>query len=108
MPARILLVDDTEISLQLAVYVLKRAGHALLVASDGREALAIASAEVPDIILTDLQMGGMNGTQLCRALIENARLSAIPRIAVTAYALVGAPEEVLSQGFNGYIAKPID
>jgi CheY-like chemotaxis protein len=108
VPARILVVDDTEISLQLSAYVLRRSGHAVLLARDGREALGVAASELPDIVLTDLQMGGMGGAQLCRELAVDPRLAGIPRVAVTAYAMVGAAEEVLAQGFHGYIPKPIE
>jgi len=108
MPARILLVDDTPVSLQLAAYILKRSGHVVLVARDGREALAVASAEVPDLILSDLHMAGMGGAQLCQALMADARLVAVPRIALTGHAHIGAAEEMLASGFHGYIAKPID
>jgi two-component system cell cycle response regulator DivK len=108
VPARILVVDDTEISLQLTSYVLRRSGHAVLLARDGHEALGLAASELPDLILTDLQMSGMGGTQLCRALTCDARLAGIPRVAVTAYAMVGTAEEVLAQGFHGYIPKPIE
>ncbi|HEY4025725.1 MAG TPA: response regulator [Candidatus Dormibacteraeota bacterium] len=108
MPARILLIDDTEISLQLARYLLERSGHVVLLARDGREGLGVASRELPDLILTDLRMSGMDGAQLCLALIDDPRLVAIPRVAVTAHATAAAAEDIMSQGFTGYIPKPIE
>jgi CheY-like chemotaxis protein len=106
MPARILVVDDDEVSLQFTSYVLKRSGHTVLQARHGAEGLATAGLEMPDIVLTDMQMAGMGGAELCRALRADERLAAIPLVAVTAYAMVGAEEEVLAHGFDGYIPKP--
>ena len=108
MGARILVVEDNKNSNDLMCYLLRSFGHTVLSASDGREGLDVAARERPDVIVMDLQMQRMGGFEAAAVLAADPDLLAIPRVAVTAYAMLGDRERVLAEGFDGYIAKPID
>lgn len=107
MPARILVIEDNEDNRELMMYILKAFGHTVFAACDGEEGLGVARRELPDLILSDLQMPKMDGYEVLRAIRKDPRLAARPLIAVTSYAMRGDRERVLSAGFDGYISKPI-
>ncbi len=108
-PLRILLVDDQDINLFFATRLLQKAGHTIMDARDGREALRKWELDPFDLILMDVQMPVMNGIAATQAIRERERGSGghIPIIAVTAHALHEEEERIRSQGFDGYITKPI-
>jgi two-component system cell cycle response regulator len=107
MPALILIVEDNPANLELMVYLLRAFGYPLLTAADGVEAVDVAFRENPDLIICDIQLPRMDGHQVVRTLQSEGRFRDTPMIAVTAFAMMGDRERVLSSGFNGYIAKPI-
>jgi CheY-like chemotaxis protein len=105
----ILVVEDNKASSDLMAYLLKAASHRVLTCTDGVDAIAIAGRELPRVIVMDLQLERMNGLETAAVLAADPKLSAIPRVAVTAYAMVGDRDRVLRSGlFQGYIAKPIE
>ena len=105
----ILVVEDNKASSDLMAYLLKAASHKVLTCTDGADAIAIAGREQPRVIVMDLQLERMNGLETAAVLAADPKLSAIPRVAVTAYAMVGDRDRVLKSGlFQGYIAKPIE
>lgn len=104
----ILVVEDNKASSDLMAYLLKSAGHTVLTCTDGADAIAIATREHPRVIVMDLQLDRMGGLQAAAVLAADPQLKAIPRVAVTAYAMVGDRDRVLKAGFHGYIAKPIE
>ena len=106
--ARVLVIEDNPASLDLTVYLLKAFGHTPLSARDGLEGIEVARRERPDLILCDIQLPGANGVEVCRALKQDPALQQIPLVAITAYAMVGDREKMLSEGFNGYLSKPIN
>jgi two-component system, cell cycle response regulator len=106
--ARVLVVEDNSASLDLMVYLLKAFGHTPLSACDGLEGIEVARREVPDLILCDIQLPGADGVEVCRQLKQNPDLKNIPLVAITAYAMVGDREKMLSAGFDGYLSKPIN
>jgi two-component system cell cycle response regulator len=106
--ARILVVEDNRNSNDLMCYLLRSFGHVVFSASDGVEGLDVAARERPDVIVLDLQMRRMGGFEAAAILAADSEMAAIPRVAVTAYAMLGDRERVLEEGFDGYIAKPID
>jgi two-component system cell cycle response regulator len=89
-------------------YLLSAFGHEILQARDGAEGLEQASGERPDLILLDIHMPRMDGYEVARRLRDTPDCVRIPIVAVTALAMVGDREKILSSGFSGYIAKPID
>jgi CheY-like chemotaxis protein len=104
----VLVVEDNKASSDLMAYLLRAAGHRVLTCSDGADAIQIAAHERPRVIVMDLQLDRMNGLEAAAVLAADQNLKGIPRVAVTAYAMVGDRERVLRAGFQGYIAKPIE
>jgi two-component system cell cycle response regulator len=107
MATRILVIEDNAANLELMRFLLTAHGYAVLAAHDGEEGLDIARRELPDLILCDLQMPGIDGYQVAKRVKATPALQHIPMVAVTAYAMVGDRDKVLSAGFDGYFAKPI-
>lgn len=106
-PLRVLLAEDNKINQQFAELVLKKAGHSVEIAANGREAVDALKASDFDVVLMDIQMpllDGVQATMEIRALPEPQ--CSVPIIAVTAHAIAGAREEYLAAGMNGYISKP--
>ncbi|HEX7264460.1 MAG TPA: response regulator [Candidatus Dormibacteraeota bacterium] len=104
----ILVVEDNKASSDLMAYLLRAAGNTVLTCTDGADAIAIAGREHPRVIVMDLQLDRMGGLEAAAILGADPELKSIPRIAVTAYAMVGDRDRVLKAGFHGYIAKPIE
>jgi CheY-like chemotaxis protein len=108
MSHTILLIEDNEQNRYLATFLLEQHGHTVVAAEDGPRGIAIAGASRPDLILLDIQLPGMDGYEVARALRETASLRGVPIVAVTSYAMVGDREKALEAGCDGYIEKPID
>ena len=108
MPSRILVIEDNATNLELMVYLLGAFGHTTLSAGDGEEGLAKAIEERPDLIICDVHLPKMDGYEVARRLKKDAGCRGIPAVAVTALAMVGDRDRVLSAGFDGYLTKPID
>jgi CheY-like chemotaxis protein len=104
----VLVVEDNKASSDLMAYLLRAAGNRVLTCTDGADAIIIAGREHPRVIVMDLQLEHMSGLEAAAVLGADPELRAIPRVAVTAYAMVGDRDRVLKAGFNGYIAKPIE
>jgi two-component system, cell cycle response regulator len=104
----VLVVEDNKASSDLMAYLLRAAGNRVMTCTDGADAIAIAGREHPRAIVMDLQLEHMSGLEAAAVLGADPDLRAIPRVAVTAYAMVGDRDRVLKAGFNGYIAKPIE
>ncbi len=107
-PARILVVEDNPMNMELAVDLLRLRGHEVLAATTGQEALDISEREQLDLILMDVQLPGMDGLAVTRKLKDNPETRHIPIVALTAHAMKGDEERMLNEGCAGYIAKPID
>jgi CheY-like chemotaxis protein len=106
--SRILVVEDNAMNMELAVDLLKLQGYEVLSATTGQEALDICVREHPDLVLMDVQLPGMDGLAVTKKLKENPETMDIPVIALTAHAMKGDEERILSHGCTGYISKPID
>ena len=105
---RVLLVEDNEDNFELVRFLLERAGFEVLAGHDGQEALDIARKEVPDLILMDLSLPGIDGWTAARELKDDPNTSQIPLLALTAHTLPGDRKRAMESGFDGYISKPID
>jgi len=108
MAASILVVEDNPQNLKLMVYLLESFGHTVESALDGLSGLDAAMRGNHDLVLSDILMPGIDGYELARRFKAEERLKSIPLIAVTALAMVGDRDRVLSAGFDGYLSKPID
>ncbi len=104
----VLIVDDDEMNLNLHQQIFQKADVTVYLAHSGRECLEIARQKVPDLILMDLGMPGMDGFETTQALKENADTSPIPVIACSAFTNRELQEKAASVGCQGYITKPID
>jgi two-component system cell cycle response regulator DivK len=103
----ILIVDDNEKNRKLARDVLRAAGFRTLEAASGAEAIALAAEHLPDVILMDLRLPDMDGTEAVRRLGDGARTARIPVVALSALPLDSDADWFLAAGFAGYIEKPI-
>lgn len=108
MSARILVIEDNPANMELMVYLLKAYGHQPLCAYDGADGLAVARRQMPDLIICDVNLPKLDGYAVISALKQHPALHAVPAVAVTALAMVGDREKLLSAGFDGYIGKPIE
>jgi len=107
-PARILVVDDNPTNLKLVSDVLEFEGYDILKAVDAEEAQIILAGTVPDLILMDIALPGMDGLTLTRQLKSDERTRGIRIVALTAFAMKGDDQKAIEAGCDGYITKPID
>ena len=103
----VLIVDDNEKNLWLARDVLGFAGFRTLEAGTGADGIASAIANQPDVILMDIRLPDMDGTEAARLLKDEPRTAQIPIVALTSLAMKGDREWFLATGFDGYLEKPI-
>jgi two-component system cell cycle response regulator len=106
--ARIFIVEDNALNLQLHRDLLEYRGHQVSSAATVGEAWAALQGERPDLLLLDIHVPGGGGERHLREIRASSILSSLPVIAVTALAMEGDRERLLAQGFDGYLAKPID
>jgi two-component system cell cycle response regulator DivK len=104
---RILIVEDNEIDLRLLTDVLVVHGYETLQTGYGLEAINLAWANTPDLILMDIQLRDVSGLEVTRRLRKDSRSKRIPIIAVTAFAMTWHEREALDSGCDGYLSKPI-
>jgi len=107
MCARVLVVDDDPVNVELLAYLLRAYGHDPVLALSGEAALREAQERVPDLVLCDIQMPQADGFEVLRRLRADARFAGTPIVGVTALAMVGDREKIIAAGFDGYLAKPI-
>ena len=105
--ARVLVIEDNAANLTFAVFLLESASHQVMTATDAEEGLARARLEIPDLILMDIQLPGMDGLEATAQLKRDEATRDIPVIALTALAMKGDEERIRAAGCNGYIAKPM-
>ncbi len=104
----ILLIEDNEQNRYLATFLLEKHGYTVVSASDGPMGIEMAGRVQPKAVLLDIQLPGMDGYAVARALRGNPALKNIPIIAVTSYAMPGDREKTIAAGCNGYLEKPIN
>lgn len=106
--AKILLVEDNEMNRDMLSRRLARRGHEILVALDGGEGVARASADLPDLVLMDMSLPVLDGWEATRRIKADPATSMIPVIALTAHAMAGDREQALAAGCDDYDTKPIE
>jgi CheY-like chemotaxis protein len=104
----ILVVDDNATNRKLVAYVLAEADVEVIEAADAQEAAAVLERSVPDLILMDIQMPGMDGLSLTRMIKAHPSYRQVRVVALTAFAMPGDEEKAREAGCDGYITKPID
>jgi two-component system, cell cycle response regulator DivK len=106
--ASILAIDDSPANLKLIRVLLTVEGYTVRTAAHAEAALASINASLPDVILMDLQLPGMDGLTLTRMLKADEATRHIPIIAITSYAMKGDEDRAREAGCDGYISKPIN
>src|SRR5712692_3950302 len=106
-PKRILIVEDNKLDLRLLKDILVGYGYETLQTGHGLEAISLASANLPDLILMDIRLPDVSGLEVTRRLRDDDRSKRIPIIAVTAYAMEWHKREALDSGCDAYLSKPI-
>jgi len=105
---RVLVVEDNEKNMKLFRDVLQATGYEPLEAKTGEEAVELALAHRPALVLMDVQLPGIDGIEALARLRGDERTASIPVLALTAQAMSGDRERFLESGFDGYLSKPVD
>jgi len=105
---QVLVVEDNEKSMKLFRDLLQATGYTTLEAVSGEDAVALALASPPDLILMDVQLPGIDGVETLARLRREPRTASLPVLAVTAQAMHGERERLLAAGFDDYLSKPVD
>ena len=103
----ILVVEDNEKNLKLVRDVLQFEGYDVMEARTAEEGVTLATERLPDLVLMDVQLPGMDGVEALRQLRRSSATASIPVVAVTAFAMKDDRARLLEAGFNGYLEKPI-
>jgi two-component system cell cycle response regulator DivK len=106
--ATILVVEDTPANLALACKLLRAADHEVLTAPTAQSGIRLAKQRLPDLVLMDLGLPGMDGWEALTRLRQDPATFGLRVIAFTAHAMIGDEGRVLEAGFDGYLSKPID
>ena len=107
MSKKVLIVEDNELNMKLFHDLLDSQGYETLQTREGLQALALARAHHPDLILMDIQLPEVSGLVVTKWLKDDDELAHIPVIAVTAFAMKGDEERIRQGGCEAYISKPI-
>jgi CheY-like chemotaxis protein len=106
--ARILLVEDNEMNRDMLSRRLSKRGYEVLIAQDGREGIAMAHSQSPDLILMDMSLPVVDGWEATRRIKSEAETRSIPVIALTAHAMAGDEEKARSAGCDDFDTKPVE
>lgn len=104
---KILIVEDNEMNLALVKEILSMQGYSLLEAYDGFAGVNMTIGALPDVVLMDVNLPELDGISAMKKIKATDSIKDIPVIALTASAMKGDDSRFLSQGFDGYVAKPI-
>jgi CheY-like chemotaxis protein len=109
-PMRVLLAEDNLVNQRVAVGLLARRGHTVVVVGNGRDAIEAVEREPFDVVLMDVQMPEMGGVEATALIRERERSTGrhVRILAMTAHAMTGDRERFLASGMDGYLPKPID
>ena len=107
---RILVAEDNPVNQELVLHLLERRGHSVIVAENGRQALAAIEKHKFDLVLMDVQMPEMGGIEATQAIREREKSTGahVPIVAMTAHAMRGDRERCIEAGMDSYLAKPLD
>ncbi|BAU89603.1 polar differentiation response regulator [Methylorubrum populi] len=107
MKKTVLIVEDNELNMKLFDDLLEAHGYATLKTANGIEAIELARAHHPDLILMDIQLPEVSGLEVTKWLKDDDDLRNIPVIAITAFAMKGDEERIREGGCEAYLSKPI-
>jgi CheY-like chemotaxis protein len=106
--SKILIAEDNAVNRELLRELLEMRGHTVAEACDGEEALRMIERTQPDLLLLDIGMPLLDGFGVMRKIRESPQFASLPVVAVTAYAMQGDREKILSSKFDGYLSKPVN
>jgi len=106
--AKILIVEDNPLNRDMLSHRLARSGHTVLMADDGRQGIASALSEAPDLILMDMSLPEIDGWEATRRLKADKLTRRIPVIALTAHAMSSDRQKCMEAGCDDYDTKPVD
>ena len=104
---KILVVEDNELNQKLFTDLLEAHDYSVIQTKDGREAVALAGEERPEVIIMDIQLPNISGIEVIKLLKSNKDTKSIPISAVTAFAMQDDEEQILASGCEAYMSKPI-
>lgn len=105
---KILIVDDNEDIIVTYRVVLDRMGYGVVAAHDGREVLTEIDESKPDLVLLDVRLPGLSGTEVCRLIKDTAQTKDIPVVAITASMSAETRKMMTEVGADEFLLKPID
>ena len=105
---KILVIEDNQMNMMLVRDLLQLEGYTVLEAMDAEKGLQMARKNLPDLILMDIQLPGMDGLEATRIICQDPVLKTVPVVALTSYAVKGDEQMAREAGCIGYIAKPVD
>jgi len=108
MKEKILIVEDSPQNMRLFEMTLRPKGYRLLTATDGEEALDMATKDKPDLIIMDIYLPKVSGLEVTKRLRQMPAFNHVPIIAVTAHAMKGDKEKIIEAGCDAYLPKPIN
>jgi len=104
---KILVVEDNELNQKLFTDLLEAHNYEVIQTKDGREAVALAGKERPEVIIMDIQLPNISGIEVIKLLKADKNTKDIPILAVTAFAMQDDEEQILASGCEAYMSKPI-
>ena len=105
--AKVLIVEDNDLNIKLFHDLLTIQKHEVITSKDGKEIINIVIKEKPDLILMDIQLGGIFGTDLIVVLKNNPKTNHVPIIAITALAMKYDEPRIIKSGCDMYLPKPV-
>lgn len=105
--SKILVVEDNELNMKLFTDVLSYCNFNVKAVTDGNKAISIIKQYLPNLILMDIQLGGVSGLELIKKIKKISGIAHIPIIAITAFAMRHDVEKIMQSGCESYITKPI-
>jgi CheY-like chemotaxis protein len=105
---KVLVIEDNRDNLRLITYALRRGGYDVIAAETGEEGVELAEQACPFFVIVDINLPGIDGTEVIRRIRGSESCGTIPLVAITSHAMVGDREKALAAGCNGYFEKPID
>ncbi len=104
----ILIVEDNEKNMKLVRDILRHNGFTTIEAMTGGEGVRLATVEVPDLVLMDIQLPDIDGIEALRRIREDRSLDAVPVIAVSASVMPDDQQKIVNSGFDAFVTKPIN
>ena len=105
---KILVIEDNQMNMMLVRDLLQLDGYTVMEAMDAEKGVELAREHLPDLILMDIQLPGMDGLEATRIICQDPVLKTVPVVALTSYAMKGDELIAREAGCVGYIAKPLD